>query len=388
MFRREKPTIDEIRMMTSSECRDSALRLLEREGRSLAPRQLDHAEKVLRSGREGDSAMFSRLALLSETDQYRRGWKSWVMGGENTPDEKRALGEYRELRALSEGTPSAGGYGVPFTLDPTVILSSQAADAPILDVCRIVTTTFDSWKGVSSPGVPLSYDTEAAVVADDSPTFSQPSIPVYKADGLLPYSYELEGDYPSFAEEMRRLLEQAQIDLLANDTLNGSGSGQPYGIKTRLEATAGQLMTSTTHGTIGAADVTTLFGSLKERFRKRSSWLMHGTVAATTRSIPAAGSGTPFAMDLAGRLLGKAVLESDYAGQLPTDTTNRCVAILGDFTEFVVVQRAGMNVEQVVQLRDPTTGRPTEQRAFYVWSRQGYDWATPSAFVGLANRTS
>jgi len=182
------------------------------------------------------------------------------------------------------------------------------------------------------------------------------------------------------------------VDLLANSTVTGSGSSQPWGIKTRLEATAAQQTVTATHGAIVAGDITALYSSLPIQFRSRASWLVHGTVAASDRTIAATASGAPFMVDPVSNgnptLIGKRLLESDYAGQLPTDTTNRCVTIFGDFSQFVVAQRAGMVVEQVRQILDVTNNRPTGQRAWYAWSRQGYDWTTPLAFVGLMNRTS
>lgn len=391
----DRPHFDEVRKMSPGQVRDASLRLLEGEGRRLAPKQLDHAEATLRSSSDlTDGTAIGRLALISESDEYRSGWQKHVLGRSHvtSPAEIAAMQAYREARAVSEGTGADGAFGVPVFIDPTVILTSQAADAPILDCCRIVTTTSDVWKGVTSPGVALSYDQESAVVADDSPTFAQPVIDVYKADGLLPYTIELEQDYPGFADEMSRLLSLSLVDLLADSMINASGSGQPFGIKTRLEATSAQQTVTATAGEIAAADLTSLYGSLRERFRKRASWLFHGTVAATVRTVATSSAGGPFAMDLASQdgttLIGRKVLESDYAGELPNGTTNRCVAILGDFSEFVLAQRAGMVVEPIRQLRDTTTGRPTGQRAFYTWARHGYDWSTEYAFVGLMNNTA
>ena len=52
---------------------------------------------------------------------------------------------------MSEVAPgSAGGYGVPVLIDPSIILTSGAGAAPILDVCRVARVTTNQWKGVSS----------------------------------------------------------------------------------------------------------------------------------------------------------------------------------------------------------------------------------------------
>ena len=51
-----------------------------------------------------------------------------------------------------------GGFGIPVFIDPSIILTSGAADAPILQLARVVQTTGDAWKGVSSQGVSWSFD--------------------------------------------------------------------------------------------------------------------------------------------------------------------------------------------------------------------------------------
>ena len=98
----------------------------------------------------------------------------------------------------------------------------------------MVTITTDAWKGVSSAGVSWSYDAEASAVSDDSPTLSQPTIPVYAARGFIPYSIEVGQDYPGFADEMAMLLSQGFVDLVAKQSAQGSGSSSPTGIFTAM----------------------------------------------------------------------------------------------------------------------------------------------------------
>ena len=102
-------------------------------------------------------------------------------------DEMRAWNEVEQFRAMSL-TDSAGGYLVPFQLDPTVIITSSGSRNDIRMVARQVVATGDTWNGVSSGAVSWSWDAEAAQVSDDTTTFAQPSIPVYKASGFVPIS--------------------------------------------------------------------------------------------------------------------------------------------------------------------------------------------------------
>ena len=216
------------------ELRDCALQVLETEGRNLAPRQADHLDKLLRSRTaEVDGSVIAKRLLLSETGDYRSAFAKAMTQTAPvfSPEESRAVAEFR---AAEEGTGSAGGFGVPVLIDPTIILTSGAADAPILQISRMVTITTDAWKGVSSSGVSWSYDAESSAVSDDTPTFTQPTIPVYSARGYVPFSIEIGQDYPGFADEMAMLLGHGFIDPVAKQSATGSGIACPTGIFTAM----------------------------------------------------------------------------------------------------------------------------------------------------------
>jgi HK97 family phage major capsid protein len=223
--------------VSHGELQDRALRVLEVEGRRLAPSQLDHVDHLLRHRSQNcDGSVIARRLLITETAAYRSAFQKGVTQSSPafTNEEAHALDEFR---AASEGTATAGGFGIPVLIDPTIILTSGAIDAPLLQLATVKTITTDAWKGVSSAGVSWSYDAEASAVSDDSPTLAQPSIPVYSARGFIPYSIEVGQDYPGFADEMAMLLNQGFIDLLASQTMVGSGSSQPRGLFTAMSAT-------------------------------------------------------------------------------------------------------------------------------------------------------
>ena len=390
---KDKVAPTDVRNLSRSEARDAALRVIEADGSKLAERQLRHVDALVRSHNEdqdGDSV--ARRILLTENPSYRTGWQKAVSGRPEliNNDERRAL---EEFRAMSDGTGSAGGYGLPVLIDPSIILTSQAANAPILDVCRVVTITTNVWKGVTSAGMAWGYGAEAAVVTDGSPTLAQPSIAVQRATGFIPYSIEVEQDYPGFAEEMAKLLAAGYTDLIANNTLTGVGTGTtPKGIFTSVNASAGSLTATTTAGVLSATDVANVYGAQLERFRANASWIMNVATEDSIRLFSTGGPGGTFSVDLQQpgipKLFGKTVLRSDYAPKQPTGTTAGTFAVVGDFSQFVFVQRAGMTVEPVSHLFDPTTGRPTGQRGWLAVARNGFDVTSSTAFRGLTNKTS
>jgi len=279
--RRVDPSSVNRNTASRGELRDAGLAVMESEGGHLADFQKTDLEDMLRGRKMGaDGGEIAKLLLLTETETYRSAFVKGISQTQPafTPEEVRAINEYR---AASE-TSANGGYGVPVLIDPTIILSSGALSAPILDVCRLITITTNAWKGVVAPGAVWSYDAEAAEVSDDAPTFTQPTIPVYSARGFIPYSIEIEEDYPGFAEEMARVLSQGYVNLLAVTTMTGSGSSQPTGIFTSMQntTTAPTHVTNTTAGTLGAVDLRKAYSSLPERFRPGASWLMSPTVMA------------------------------------------------------------------------------------------------------------
>jgi len=390
---KDKVAPTDVRSLSRSEARDAALRVIDADGKKLTERQLRHVDALVRSSNEdqdGDSV--ARRILLTENPSYRTGWQKAVSGRPEliNAEERRAL---EEFRAMSDGTGSAGGYGLPVLIDPTIILTSQAANAPILDVCRVVTVTTNVWKGVTSAGMSWGYGSEASAVTDGSPTLAQPSIPVNRATGFIPYSIEVEQDYPGFAEQMAHLLASGYTDLIANATLNGSGSApNPKGIFTAIAAASSSLVATTTAGVLGAADIASVYGAQLERFRANSTWIMNVATEDSIRLLSTGGPGGTFSVDLQQpgipKLFGKTVLRSDYAPKQPTGTTAGTFAVIGDFSQFVFVQRAGMTIEPVSHLFDTSTGRPTGQRGWLAVARNGFDVTSTAAFRGLANKTS
>jgi len=373
-----------------SQIRDAALALLDREGKNLPARNGDHVDMLLRT-RNGncDGGQIAKRMLLTENDAYRTAFMKGVTQTAPTfsADEARALDEYR---AMSEGTDSAGGFGIPVLIDPSIILTSGAAAAPVLDMARVVTITTDEWKGVSSAGMSWSYDSEAAEVSDDSPTLAQPTIPVYTARGFIPYSIEVGSDYPAFAAEMRRLLDQGYTDLVAQQTITGSGSSSPTGIFTALDANTNVEVVVGTDGAFSAPDVLKVWKSLPERYRANATWVMNVDVENEIRSFAAGADSAYYTVDLAaggiGTLFGRPIRTTDYAPEFTGTTGAANILVVGDFSNFVVAQRAGMSVELIPHLFATGNNRPSGQRGWFAYARHGFDSVNDLGFRLLQNQ--
>ena len=390
IMRRVQPAAVDVMRASRTEVRDAALALLDAEGRDLAARQGDHVDALLRtSNGNTDGAKIARRMLATESDAYRSAFMKGVTQSSPawTAEEARALEEYR---AMSGGTDTAGGFGVPVLIDPSIILTSGAAAAPVLDLARTVTITTDEWKGVSSAGVSWSYDGEGTEVSDDAPTLAQPTVPVYSAKGFIPYSIEVGQDYPGFAAEMRRLLDAGYIDLVASKTITGTGSSQPTGIFTALDANTNVEVVVGTDGAFSAPDLLKVWKSLPERYRGSSTWIMNTDVENEIRVFSANDTGAYYTVNLGeggiGNLFGRPVRTTDYAPEFTGTTGAANILVVGDFSNFLVAQRAGMSIELIPHLFGTTNGRPTGERGWYAYARHGFDSVNDLAFRLLQNQ--
>jgi HK97 family phage major capsid protein len=383
--------IGDIRGLTRPELRDRALRTLDDRQASahLRSDQKDEVEKQIRK-----SPDIAARILVTENENYRTAWQKLVTDPNAamilSDEERHAMRAYAEYRAMSEGTNTAGGFGVPVFIDPSVILTAQGTDNPFLTLAKQVDVNTNAWKGVSSAGVTWSFDAEGSGVSDDSPTLAQPAVTVFMARGFLPYSIELGQDYPGFADEMQTLLASGYDELLVDKFTQGSGSGEPSGILTALSANTNVRVTLTTAGSLGAPDPYKVWKALPQRFRRKASWLMSIGVNNAIRQLGTANVYHAFTISLpddwVDSLFRRGVFESPYMPDTTTSTTATIgQAVVGDFSNYVLARRGGMSVELVPTLFDVTFNRPTGQRGWFAYSRIGGGSANDLGFRLLTN---
>jgi HK97 family phage major capsid protein len=87
-----------------------------------------------------------------------------------------------------------------------------------------------------------------------------------------------------------------------------------------------------------------------------------------------------------GTLFGRPVVLSDYAPDFNGTTGAANILVVGDFSNYVIAQRAGMSLEFIPNLFDTTTGRPTGSRGWYAYARHGFDSVADNAFRLLQNQ--
>jgi HK97 family phage major capsid protein len=360
---RDDDPFSDVRRLTIGEARDRALRVLDNRNVSshLRSDQKDEVERSIRRNTD-----IARRVLVTENDDYRNAWAKLVTDPHPilTPEEQRAVLAYNEYRAMSEGTTSAGGFGIPVFIDPSIILTAQGTENPFLSLARQVDVNTNIWKGVSSAGVAWAFQSEGVATTDNSPSLAQPSVQVYMARGFIPYSIEIGQDYPGFADEMATLLSASYDELLVDKFTRGSGIGEPNGIVTQLSANTNVRVTLTTAGSLGAPDPYKVWKAVPQRFRRNASWLMSVGVNNAIRQLGTANVFHAFTQNLpaewADILFGKRTYETPYMADVTSVATATSeYAIAGDFSNYVIARRGGMSVELVPTIFDVTNNRPT-----------------------------
>lgn len=387
----EAVDLGNVRALSPVAARDQAMRTLDdREStRHMSDDQKAKVERLLRTRTDDlDGSLIARRLIVSESDAYRSAFMKAMTSPTPafTPEEARAV---NEMRAMSIGTDTAGGFGVPVLIDPTIILTAQGSLNPFRRIARQVTITTDAWKGVSSAGVSWSYDSEASAVSDDSPSLAQPSVTVHTARGFIPYSIEVGQDYPSFAEEMGQLLAEGYDELQAEKFAIGSGSGEPFGILTALDANTNVEVVTTTDGSFSGADINKVWAALPDRYKSNATWVMSHAVGNDVATFGNGNNLSFLTVDLTGEVETLRRRPVEYSSYFPgsLSTTGAAnILVVGDFRNFLIVDRAGMSVELVPHLFDTTNNRPTGQRGWFAWARNGSDSINDLGFRLLQNQ--
>lgn len=380
-------------IMNRSDLQSRALRLLD-DGREnvqhLIDLRQDHpgrfgegdiraklARMVRTKTKHFDGDGFARMLLLSESPAYRSAFQKRCAGATFfTPEEARAMDEFTQLRAAMSLSDSAGGYGVPVLIDPTIIWTAQGHPNDFLSISTVEQITTDEWKGVTSAGFTAYWTSEGTASTEGNPTLAQPTVTTKKLTVYAPYSVEIGGDYPSFASQMLAGIDMVWQEELVSKFTNGLGTtAQPYGIITRLEATVGSQVASQDTGSANATDVYNMWAALPIKYRRSSRWMAN---TAIENAIRQEGSTDPnFTVNLTAggipTLFARPFHENDYMDGVVSTASDSSPLVLGDFKSFLIAQRVGMTVETIQHVTDTTTGTPTGQRALWVWGRVGSD---------------
>jgi len=338
--------------------REHVTRLVERRGGELIGRVLGTGSELYRSA--SLKLMANRGHLL--TDQ-----------------ERDAVARAQSL------TDSEGGYAVPFTLDPTIILTNAGSTSPLRQISSVSTIVTDSWNGVTSAGATSTYKAEEAEATDDSITLTNPSVTPHRLDTFVPYSFEVGGDWVAFESDIREVIGDSKTNAENLAFTTGDGVDEPTGFVTGLVAAGGSsIVTPTTVETFAEADLYKMEESLGERFLGNAAWQGARAIYNLVRQLATSdgpdlwvrlGEGKP------AELIGypSYVNSNMDTGFDAAATANNYILAFGDWkVGFKIVDRVGANFELVPHLFGANR-RPTGQRGIFMWCRNGSNVVVPGA---------
>jgi HK97 family phage major capsid protein len=374
--------------------RDAALHTLERLAGSSDGQRRPEWDRVERAVR-ADQRMARHVTAFG-SEEYEDAFYSLLRAGEAqwaglTPEQRQVA----ERAAVVVGTTTQGGFLLPTHLDPTVMLTNDGTINPFRRISRVVSLTEgETWYGVTSAGITASWDAELAEVSDDSPTFAQPSVPVYKGQAFALASDEAVESIMGLPSELLRLFSDARDRLEAAAFATGTGSAQPTGIFTALDANTNVEIEVGTAQALNPSDIYGAHAAVPARFRGSSTWLMSRSLIDEIRQLGTANNYHAFTVDLAAdgieRLLGKQIAESEDAPaytDIQTTTVDNLL-VVGDFSNFVIVDKVGARVRYSPEMYGTTNARPIGAQGWRMYWRVGSDSVLDTAFRLLQDGTS
>lgn len=312
----------------------------------------------------------ARHILLTGSPEYHAAFRAYL----RNPYSEQA-------RASMTTTDANGGYLIPFTLDPTIVLTSDGSANPFRAISRIEKTATNDWNGVTSAGVTAEWLAESSQAADASPTNGAITIPTVKGFASVNASFELVAD-SNIAAQLPRLFQDAKDTLEATAFATGAGSTTaPKGIVTAVTAVTASRVSPTTGGVFSAAtDVYAVQAAVPPRHRSRHSWVANFAILNRIRQFDTSGGSSFWANLGAGvpeQLLGRPVYEA--SAMASTVTTGSNILLAGDFSEFVIVDRVGMSIKYDDNVKGANQ-RPTGEVQWACFWRVGSDVASVNAF--------
>ncbi len=353
--------------------RDSAMRAIEmsafpgvgarRDGNSLGITKEDAQTRVadLLERVDDENGTLARRILVTGSPIYDRAF------GKALKAQNLYGLTQEESRALQLGTDSAGGFAVPFQLDPTVLLTSNGAINPLRQIARVEQITGKEWDGVTSAGITVSRATEGTEVASVDAVFAQPTVRTQRVQGFVPFNIELDVSWGALRSQMTALLMDAKDVEEATAFVVGSGTAPAANGIINTLGTASYVKTAGS-AVIAASDIYLLENAMAPRFRQQASYLASKTTYNRIRvSFQVnASAATDFwvrpTVGTPAELNGYPAYESSQMSA--ATSTGSLVLLQGDFSKFLIVDRVGMGIELIPHLFGASR-YPTGTRGLY-----------------------
>lgn len=346
--------------------RDRAMRVVEKAEFPLSPdpdKSRAKVERLLAKHKNDGNGIVARRVIETDNPAYRDGFADYVT--------KAAKGQQitdpRRMAVLQSGSDTDGGLQLPFTIDPTFIVTTDGAASALREVSRVETITTKSWHPITTAGVTASYGTEVAAATDVAPTDLDDlnGVTPIRVKTFVKFTAEYQEDYGAAGvlAEVGDLIRDAKDIVEADKFTTGDGSGEPEGIIWKLDDDGTSIVA---RADFDLPTLDALTAALGPRFRtpiSRATYMGNLAILLGTRGMGTAGAPANSIYDqVTGTLNGYRSVESSFMDDVWT--ANKEVLVFGDFSKFVIVDRIGLSLEYIPQVFDGS-GDPLGQRGLY-----------------------
>lgn len=345
----------------------------------------EHMERQIRADDDRNGGLARATVALADRAYFRAFSKVLndpVSGGHEWTDaERKAVARVRTLeRTMNLGTGGAGGFMVPYELDPSIVIAGTGAISPLRKISRVTTTSLLTKKFVTSVGVTTHWDPEETEATDDAPTLLQPSIDTKKGAGFVPVSFELYED-SDIARQIGDVFADAKA-VWESLSFTLTQTNGPTGLISGLVAAGGSTVIATGTNVLAQGDLYANQAALPPRWRANAKWMMNLSILNGFRQLPqATGLNYSVISDTTTppTALGWPVYENSSMDGTLTGAAADYLVVSGDFQQFAIVDRIGASIELIPMLLGANR-RPTGQRGFYLHWRAGSGVLVPDAF--------
>jgi len=152
-------------------------------------------------------------------------------------EEQAAFANVVAARSLATTTGSTGGFAIPLSLDPNLVLSNSGAANPFRRVATVQQAISSPHRTVKSAGVTAQWTAEGVAFGDNSPTLAAVDVDLHKLTAFVSGTYEILQDAGrSLMQVLPEMFADARDRAEVSAYAVGSGSGAPKGIVTSLAA--------------------------------------------------------------------------------------------------------------------------------------------------------
>lgn len=338
----------------------------------------------------------ARHILSVGSEDYLRGYVQSMAGA---PLDKAAADamQLAAPRAMELGTGSAGGFVVPVQLDPTLLPTTDGAVDSLPRIARVERITGEKFQLITSSGVTVRRGLEGTVMTATEPVLGRPEVGTVQVDAFVPFSFALgiawQGILPALAKETAdaKAIEQAD-SFIYGDGQDEEPGGLLGTMPDGSRITTGALADTDLYGITGSNE-----NALGARFLAGASWLGSNGIYNEIRALAADSDGASLWARLADGRPGGLLNRPDFEqSTMPRNSAGGGgdlddYLVLGDFYNFLIVERIGMTTEVAPHLfRQAVAGTgygvPTGQRGFIAHWHNNAKLIVPNAFRVLTRK--